>query len=322
ASLAAGAGTSVGIASETAIGSSLAAGVGTVAGSGAATGSGATSSAGQGVGASTGIGAAPTPVAARTAGIGQSTGISTTVAAGTSLWGAVGVAGGGSAAMAVSGDASTTATGIATGSCTVTAAGRSAVSAAGIAAGTSTAIASSVDPTTAWEDAIYQWMLTGSGLSPEQVIWASAGNGGPSPSGLYISMRVIDVDQVSDDWLIPRRVGGSIVHHVRGTRHPMLELRCFAGESTGVRRAELVLARVMASVMLPSVAKALRAGDVGVGTAGKVRVMPGVRSGLLDPFAMVEVQLHIKIDVSEVGGEFRSAGVTTPGPVEQVVEKP
>lgn len=180
-----------------------------------------------------------------------------------------------------------------------------------------------VDPTAAWEDAIYQWVLTGSGLDPDHVIWASAGGpGGPAPAGLYISMRIIDVDQVSDDWLIPRRVGGGIVHHVRGTRHPTLELRCFAGESTGARRAELVLARVMAAVMLPTVAKALRQGDVGVGTCSKVRVLPGVRSGLLDPLAMVEVGLHIKIDVSEAGAEFTSAGVTTPGGVAQAVEKP
>jgi hypothetical protein len=207
---------------------------------------------------------------------------------------------------------------------TVDAVGMSWAEAVGFAAVTSSTQAVSIigDPTAAWEDAIYQWVLTGSGLPASQIIWASAGNGGPSPTGLYISMRVIDVDQVSDDWLIPRREGGGIVHHVRGTRHPMLELRCFAGESTGARRAELVLARVMASVMLPSVAKALRIGQVGVGTSGKVRVMPGSRSGMWDPLALVEVQLHITIDVSEPGGEFTSVDVTTPGGVVQAVVKP
>ncbi len=214
--------------------------------------------------------------------------------------------------------------GVATGTVTLAAAGMSFAAAASTLSGSFVLVGAAppaVDPTTAWEDAIYQWVVTGSGLDPGQVIWASAGNGGPAPAGLYISMRIIDVDQVSDDWLIPRRESDGIVHHVRGTRHPTLELRCFAGDSTGARRAELVLSRVMASVMLPSVAKALRQGDVGVGTAGKVRVMPGVRSGLLDPLAMVEVGLHIKIDVSEVGGEFVSVGVTTPVGVGQTVVK-
>lgn len=181
-----------------------------------------------------------------------------------------------------------------------------------------------VDPTTAWEDAIYQWVVIGSGLAPSQVIWANVGGSvaGPAPAGLYISMRIVDVDSVSDDWLISRRENGGVVSHARGTRHPTLELRCFAGEATGARRAELVLARVTAALELPSVGKVLRKGDVGVGTFGKVRVMPGTRSGMLDPLAMVEVQLHIKIDVSEPGGEFVSVDATTPGGGEQTVVKP
>jgi len=181
-----------------------------------------------------------------------------------------------------------------------------------------------VDPTTAWEDAIYQWVVYGSGLAPEQVIWANVGGSvaGPAPSGLYISMRIVDVDSVSDDWLISRRENGGVVSHARGTRHPTLELRCFAGEATGARRAELVLARVTAALELPSVGKVLRKGDVGVGTFGKVRVMPGTRSGMLDPLAMVEVQLHIKVDVSEPGGEFVSVQATAPGGGAQTVVKP
>lgn len=155
------------------------------------------------------------------------------------------------------------------------------------------------------------------------MIWASRGGaGGPAPRGLYIAMQLLDVDRVSDDWTIPRREAAGIVHHVRGTRHPTLELRCFAGDSTGGLRAELVLTRVGAAVPLPSVAKALRMGDVGVGRFGKVRAVPGTRSGLLDPLALVEVTLHIKIDVSETGGEFTSVGLTTPGRPEQIVRKP
>ncbi len=40
------------------------------------------------------------------------------------------------------------------------------------------------------------------------------------------------------------------------------------------------------------------------------------------PRAVVTVMLHIKIDVSEAGGEFRSAEVTTPGAGERTVTKP
>jgi hypothetical protein len=175
------------------------------------------------------------------------------------------------------------------------------------------------DPFTAVENAIHAWVVSGSGLDAEHVIWA----GGPTPAGLYISMRIINVDSVSDDWLISRRTAdGGIVHHARGTRHPILELTCFAGERYGAKRAEMVLARVTAALVLPSVAAALRKGDVGVGTFEKARVVEGRRSGMFDPRAIVEVMLHIKIDVSEVGGEFRTVQVATPGAGPQTVTKP
>lgn len=359
-SLAAASGSAAGVSAGAATGQSTASTTGTSAGTGAAAGVGASSTAGQGVGTATGtataaavggstwaasgaaagsstasgIGAEIIAAAGVAAGLGTATGAgavagagsagvaagtSVAIAAGESWTSGTGSAGGTSTATAsgVSGSM-----GIAAGTSTATAPGWALAEATGTAAGASSAAAITVDATTAWENAIYHWVLTGSELAPSQVIWADVGNGGPAPTGLYISMRIIDVDQVSDDWLIPRRVGGAIVHHVRGTRHPMLELRCFAGDSTGARRAELVLARVMAAVMLPSVAKALRQGDVGVGTGGPVRVLPGVRSGMLDPLAMVTVQLHIKIDVSEAGAEFVSVDATTPGGTTQRVEKP
>jgi hypothetical protein len=184
---------------------------------------------------------------------------------------------------------------------------------------------STTDATSVAEDAIYAWIVAGSALAPDHVIWANAGNGGPSPAGLYISMRLLNIDTVSADWLISRRSGTQVVHHVRGTRHPVLELTCSAGSSYGARRAEMVLARVVAAIRLPSVAKMLRKGAVGVGESGPVRVIQGRRSGMFDPRATVEIQLHTMIDVSEVGAEFVSASVTTPGAaggVTQTVTKP
>jgi hypothetical protein len=141
------------------------------------------------------------------------------------------------------------------------------------------------------KDAIYRWVVAGSELAEAQVVWSQeATGGGPSPIGTYIEMRLDGIDtRVSADWVIPRSEGG--VRHVRGTRNPTLELRCFAGASTGSLRAEMVLARVTASRRLPSVAKILRAGDVGIGEIGKVRVVNGI--------SLVEVELHITIDVSE-----------------------
>lgn len=179
------------------------------------------------------------------------------------------------------------------------------------------------DPISAVEAALQTWAVRGSGLDADHVVWAREGYGpDPVPTGTYISLRLKNIDSVSDDWLISRRVGTQIVHHSRGTRHPTLEVTCVAGGRYGSSRAQMILARFTAALELPSVQAALRAGAVGVGTFGPVRVVEGRRSGLFDPRAIVEIDLHIGVDVSEVGAEFRTAEVTTPGPITSTVTHP
>jgi hypothetical protein len=174
------------------------------------------------------------------------------------------------------------------------------------ATGTISAVGS-LDTLRPVEDAVHAWVVAGSGLPASHVTWAAeATGGGPVPSGAYISMRLLGVTRVSDDWLISRSAGGEIVHHVRGTRHPTLELTCFAGERYGAGRAQMVLERVLASIRLPSIAAGLRAGGVGVGVKGRVRVASVPRSTMFDPRAIVEVGLHIGIDVSETGQSIES----------------
>lgn len=178
------------------------------------------------------------------------------------------------------------------------------------------------DAQTVVEDAIYAWVVAGSGLAAGQVIWApEATGGGPAPSGTYISMRWLDINRVSDDWTIPRDVGGQIIHHVRGTRHPTLELTCFAGARYGAGRAAQILDRVLTAIRLPTVAAALRAGDVGIGKRGKIRVASGQRSSMFDPRAIVEVGLHTTIDISEPGHSIERAEYEVMG-VAQAVDRP
>lgn len=173
------------------------------------------------------------------------------------------------------------------------------------------------DELTPIEDAIFAWVVAGSGLAASQVIWAESR--GPIPTGTYISLRLLTTKQISSDWLVSREVAGQIVHHVRGTRHPTLEMTCFAGGHTGSTRAQQVLQRVLTSIKLPTVAAILRAGDVGIGTRGQVRTVQGVRSAMFDPRAIVEVGLHLVTDISEPGSSIDTVEVETPGPVTQTV---
>lgn len=173
--------------------------------------------------------------------------------------------------------------------------------------------ASTVDSVTVMEDAIHAWIVAGSGLPAGQVIWATQGGGGQTPTGMYISMRIIAVDVVSDDWILSKASGAAVVHSVRGTRNPMLEITCFAGPNYGAGRAELVLARVPAAIRLPSIANRLRRADVSVGTVGKIRAVNGTRSGMFDPRAIVEIELHTTIELVEQGQSIETVTASMPG---------
>jgi hypothetical protein len=165
--------------------------------------------------------------------------------------------------------------------------------AAAIAASASVG-AGDADPALAAQNAIFSWVLAGSGLADGQVMWGrvSAKNG-PMPAGTFISMRITSTGQVSNDWLRTREADGAIEHSIEGTRHPTLEISCFAGEPSGADTAANILGRVLASIKLPSVAAGLRAAGVGVGRRERVRVVDRTRSGMLDPMALVEVGLHL-----------------------------
>lgn len=169
----------------------------------------------------------------------------------------------------------------------------------------------SADPITAIEDAIHAWVVAGSGLDAQHVIWTGDGPSGPMPAGTYISMRLLREETASQDWLVPQRDGDMVVAHVRGTRYPTLELTCSAGASYGALRASSILSRVLAAIRLPSVSAGLRAGSVGVGVRGPIRTVPGVRSMMFDPRAIVEIGLHTMIDISEVASEIRTVQVQT-----------
>lgn len=171
----------------------------------------------------------------------------------------------------------------------------------------------SIDAATAAQNAIFTWVLAGSGLADGQVMWGrvSAKNG-PMPAGTFISMRIMATARVSDDWLVTREVDGAIEHSIRGTRHPTLEISCFAGEPFGADTAANILDRVLASIKLPSVAAGLRAAGVGVGRRERVRVVDRDRSGMLDPMAIVEVGLHLGFEMVDpvAGSAIESAEVT------------
>lgn len=149
------------------------------------------------------------------------------------------------------------------------------------------------------ENAIHAWVVAGSELAADHVIWW--GHRGPVPSGTYISMRIIEIGRVSSDCMVTESAGAEIVHRVAGPRQPTLELTCFAGTPLGSGSTTHILERVITAIKLPSVRALLRAGNVGIGPRGRVRELGGIRSTMFDPRAIVEIGLHTTFEVSETG---------------------
>lgn len=313
AALAAGTGAASGAATVAAIGAPLAAGVGTATGTGTAAGTGAPLAAGVGGAAGTSTVNAAGASTTEGSGVGAAAGAGTVAAVGAALADGVGAAAGEST---TSGAAATSAgAGAAAGTSTAAAAGAALVSSTGAAAGTSTVAGFSdvADPMAALEEALHAWVMIGSQLDADHVIWCPEGvDPGPVPTGTYIELRLININRVSDDWTKLTRSGNSIVHHVRGTRHPTLQLTCIAGDRYGAMRPSKILERVLTSVSLPSVRAVLR-GIVGIGPRGQINVITARRSGLFDPRATVEVGLHTVIEIYEVAPEMKRVNVETPG---------
>ncbi len=164
---------------------------------------------------------------------------------------------------------------------------------------------------TSLEDTVHTWVVAGSQLAADHVIW---GGRGPAPAGPYIELALHDVQRVANDWIDPRLESGQVMYHVRGVRQVTLELTCIAADRYGEARPQAILDRVL-TVELPSVAAVLRRAGVGIGARGPVRAIPGVRSGLFDPRAIAEVELYVASDLAERGSAIKRVSIATPGPL-------
>src|SRR5690606_8637414 len=129
--------------------------------------------------------------------------------------------------------------------------------------------------TDAVEDAIFEWVVAGSGLSEDHVIWS--GGRGPQPRGCYISMTLGDERNFGGDWVRKTDVpdpedGAEIEYTATGVRLVTLTLECFAaGDAWETARPDRRLARVKDARVLPSIADLLRSANVGVGPIGPVQ---------------------------------------------------
>lgn len=145
------------------------------------------------------------------------------------------------------------------------------------------------------ENAIHAWVATSSQLPPSSVIWAA--QRGPIPATQYILLRLVDARTIGRDWTdYPSATDPNVL--VRGVRTLRLSMQAFNGPPLGSNSNMAVLDRV---ILLAANSDLLRDAGVGLGRIGTINVIDGDRSGLLEPRAAVDVDIHVTCEAIGAG---------------------
>jgi len=164
--------------------------------------------------------------------------------------------------------------------------------------------------TSAWnssvENAIHAWVVAGSGLPADKVIWSL--QTGPLLELPYITMRCAVVSTSGLDWIDLEFAANptpenEVDYIVRGSRRALLELQCYADATdvTGMA-AQSILGNVIASARLPSIRSALNTAKIGVSVAEPIQFLGQVADSVgFEPRAITRIPMHLVNEISETG---------------------
>lgn len=161
-------------------------------------------------------------------------------------------------------------------------------------------------------DAIQAWIVTGSGLAGDHVVWAGQrdadGNLMPRPSGMYILLHltVFDWRATSDAKVYTFDAGSNtLTQHLRGPRVALLNATCYQGTPAGgtgqpsTTAPMAVINDALTATGLDPVFDVLVAAGVGVGKVSAINVQGGAINNVkFEERAIATVQLHLASDVS------------------------
>lgn len=164
------------------------------------------------------------------------------------------------------------------------------------------------------EDAIFAWVLAGSGLAASSISWALQNI--RQPGTTHITMRMRAIREVGSDWLVVEdnptpSAGAEILHKLRGVRRVTLTITCFADEAIGAAGPMSIVSDVIASAGLPSRGGALAAAGVGISSSSDVLAIEGVVGNTtLEPRATADVVFYATSELVETGTYIEHVVVT------------
>lgn len=164
------------------------------------------------------------------------------------------------------------------------------------------------------ENGVHLWVRTAAGLDAAHVMWGGKG----APSGAlanerFVSIRITDIRDVGNDWQrVKRNPDGSISHFTEGPRVVTLALRCYNGDLVGKNTTIATLGRVKAWARTPAMVQLFRRSRFGVldRVENRARIVDAVRSTLLDPYALLEIELSVPHSIEIPGSVIDHVNVT------------
>lgn len=162
------------------------------------------------------------------------------------------------------------------------------------------------------ENAIHSWVVAGSGLAANQVIWSQ--QEGPRPAGAFVSLRVSSLRAVGQDWndvvdISNPEPGAEIELRTRGVRELALSIQCFAGAGIGATSALAVIGGIVDAAGTLSRRDALNAAGIGVLSLGPATSIDGILGASFEPRAILEARLALASELSEAATYIQSAEV-------------
>lgn len=166
------------------------------------------------------------------------------------------------------------------------------------------------------ERALQAWVVEGSGLAGDHVVWNDLKLAQPTKP--YISLAFVGERGVGSDEVITRdaaspQAGAEIEHVVRGNRVALLSITVYvtSADAVGERAARAILDDVRTQRSVPDTADAL--GDAGIGVANieSTRAVGiGIDSADIEPRVVMTVACNIGSTLVRTGTYIQSAEIT------------
>jgi hypothetical protein len=149
------------------------------------------------------------------------------------------------------------------------------------------------------EDAFFDWVVAGTGLAEDKVIWSHQGS--PRPDAPYVSLMISSVQRAGRDWIDtydnPSPVPGQeIIRKARGPRFCALSIQCFTYYDMISQQGPMqILTDLIAS--LPLHRYALHRAGIGISDFGSIGTVGGMLNSQLESRAHVDLEFHLASEV-------------------------